>query len=69
MAGCGASSRLEVAVEQLNHKTREGLTFGQSRELGPLVEGIGNLNGKTLHGKQTKVRGSRASPTFTIPKM
>ena len=49
--GLGAdTSLLEKQIEQLDHKTGEGLTFDHCGQLGLLMQGVRYLDGKTFHG-------------------
>ena len=49
--GCAASLLFEISAQQVGHKTGEGLALHHRDELGLLVQGIGDFDRKTLHGK------------------
>lgn len=47
-----AAPLLEITAQEIDHEAGEGVTLHQGSQLGLLVKGIGNLNGKTLHSNK-----------------
>ena len=65
-----AAPLLEITVQEIDHEAGEGLTLHQGSQLGLLVKGIGNLDGKTLH--DTEPQGNDAAaiwPTTPVPQL